>query len=146
MLIGAACPKRARPRTGDLPCSCIPPLSRIARRAGLVTQRQTFVRRCQNYVVIHQGRGAGWGSSWQEPGHTRRRASSDGGARPPTQAQALKRITVLPVAEAGTTQWQVGRSDQCYLLWAGLSVRLARTRGKATKKRESSVSLQAKRK
>src|SRR6516225_11805367 len=50
-LISAACPKRARPGTGDLPCSCIPPLSRFARRAGFAARRQTFVHRGQNCGV-----------------------------------------------------------------------------------------------
>src|SRR5262249_33027958 len=35
MLISAVCSKQARPRTGDLPCSCIPALSRFAWRGGI---------------------------------------------------------------------------------------------------------------
>ena len=41
---------------------CIPPISRFARRAGLVTSRQTFVRRCHRaddvHVVLHLDRAA----------------------------------------------------------------------------------------
>jgi hypothetical protein len=77
-----------------------PFLRRFGPCLGLVAPRQTFVRRCQNYVVIHQGRGRGMGQQPAGAGPYARRASGDGGqvGRPPIQAQALKRITgELPV-------------------------------------------------